>query len=297
MELDTLWRPIDIIGCNLIGKRFIGAQSIDGVLRTGERLRQQGFKVTYNLLGEYAKDEETVEMAVKTTRTLVEKMNIDNYGNVSCKPTLYGLCLSKEVFMDVMNELVECAYKKGIEIEIDAESYEYIPDTFEVFSHFASNPYLRNTVRQAVQVHLNNIESLMDKYNLWDKNIRIVKGSGVYQEKESIITKSNFIVVERYLEFLRQNLKNGRIPYVATVRDRQLADEAIKLADSVGGSMVLQTLHGPLGWFFRNKYLKSGQLVCDYLPFTDYWCLDAWKPYGLRRAQMVRRILWQELTK
>lgn len=295
MELDALWRPFDIIGCNLIGKRFIGAQSVDGVLRTGERLRQQGFNVTYNLLGEHVKDEETVEMAVKTTKILMEKMNVNNYGNISCKPTLYGLCLSKELFGDVMEKLVDSAHEKGIEIEIDAENYEYVLDTFGVFSRFASNKYFRNTVRQAVQAHLINIENLMDKYSLWDKNIRIVKGSGVYQEKESIVTKSNFLVVERYLEILRRNLKNGRIPYVATVRDRQLANEAIKLADSVDGLMILQTLYGPASYGFRNKLIREGHPVSVYVPFTGEWCKDVWKPYGLRRAKMVRRILWQEL--
>jgi len=293
MDWDRLIYPIDVLGCNLVGRRFIGAQSVDGILQAGERLKGHGYKVTYNLLGEHVKDKEVVEMAVKTTRTLIEKMNVDNCGNVSCKPTLYGLCLSKEVFRECVRELIGCAYRKGIEIEIDAENYNYIPDTFEVFSYFASNPYLGNTVRQAVQAHLVSIESLMDKYKLWDKNIRIVKGSGVYQEEESIATKSSFVVIERYLEILRRNLRNGRVPYVATVRDRELADEAIRIADSTNGLMVLQTLYGPIGSSFRNKFLESGNPVSVYIPFTDDWCRDVWKSYGLRRAQMIRRLIWK----
>jgi len=295
MNWNRILYPLDVLGCNLLGRRFVGAESVEGVLQTGEKLKKRGYKVTYNLLGEHVKDEETIKMAVKTTRTLIEKMNINNYGNVSCKPTLCGLCLSKELFRDVMRELVSCAYKKGIEIEIDAENYEYIPDTFEVFSYFASNKYFIKTVRQAVQAHLVNIENLMDKYKLWDKNIRIVKGSGVYQEKESIVTKNNFLVAERYLEILRRNLKNGRVPYVATVRDGQLANEAIRLADSVDGLMILQTLYGPASSGFRNKLIREGHSVSVYIPFTDEWCKDVWKPYGLRRAKMVRQILWQRL--
>lgn len=297
MSWDRILYPIDVLGCNLLGRRFIGAENVAGVLRVGKELKDQGFRVTYNLLGEHAEDPETIDMATLSTLRLIRSMNFENCGNVSCKPTLYGLCLSRETFTEVMEELVGCAYEKGIEIEIDAESYDHIPDTFKVFSHFASRRYLRNTVRQAVQAHLNNIEGLMDKYDLWDKNIRIVKGSDVYEEEESVVTKSTFLVAERYLEILRQNLKNGRVPYVATVRDRQLADEAIRLADSVDGFVILQTLYGPASSGFRKRSIREGHSVSVYVPFTDKWCRDAWKPYGLRRAKMIRRILWQGLTK
>ena len=295
MELDALWRPIDIIGCNLIGKRFIGAQSVEGVLQMGEKLKKQGYGVTYNLLGEHVKDKETVEMAIKTTRTLIEKMNADNYGNVSCKPTLYGLCLSRGVFLDTMKEIVGCAYGQGIEVEIDAENYGHIQDTFAIFLYFASDQYLRNTVRQAVQAHLKKIEGLMDKYGLWDKNLRIVKGSGVYQDSESIATQSDFLVTERYLEILRRNLKNGRVPFVATVRDSELAEAAIELTEEGDYLFEFQMLYGPAGRKLGSRLLRRGYPVRIYVPFTDSWCKDVWKPYGLRRAKMIRRILWRGL--
>ena len=295
MNWDRILYPLDVLGCNLFGRRFIGAESVDGVLKAGERRIGRGFRVTYNLLGEHVQDEDSVKLAVRTTLNLIAKMIPKNRGNVSCKPTLYGLCISKNLFRDSLSEIVWAARRQRIEIEIDAESYEYIPDTFEVFSYFASNKYFIKTVRQAVQAHLVNIENLMDKYKLWDKNIRIVKGSGVYQEKESIVTKNNFLVAERYLEILRRNLKNGRVPYVATVRDGQLANEAIRLADSVDGLMILQTLYGPASSGFRNKLIREGHSVSVYIPFTDEWCKDVWKPYGLRRAKMVRQILWQRL--
>ena len=295
MELDALWRPIDIIGCNLIGKRFIGAQSVEGVLQMGEKLKKQGYGVTYNLLGEHVKDKETVEMAIKTTRTLIEKMNADNYGNVSCKPTLYGLCFSRGIFLDTMKEIIGCAYRKGIEVEIDAENYGHIQDTFAIFSYFASDHYLRNTVRQAVQAHLKKIEGLMDKYGLWDKNLRIVKGSGVYQDSESIATQSDFLVTERYLEILRRNLKNGRVPFVATVRDSELAEAAIELTEEGDYLFEFQMLYGPAGRKLGRRLLRRGYPVRIYVPFTDSWCKDVWKPYGLRRAKMIRRILWRGL--
>jgi len=297
MGLDAFWRPIDVIGCHILGRRFIGAQSVDDVLAAGEQLKKQGFKVTYNLLGEHITDRKMVETAVETTRQLFAKMNPDNDGNVSCKPTLYGLCLSKEVFAGIMEILAGYAYNRGVEIEFDAENYEYIPSTFEIFSRLASHPIFKNSVRQAVQAHLKNIEKLMDEYRLWDKNLRIVKGSGVYKEDGSLISQNEFLVVERYLEILRRNLRNGKMPFVATVRDARLAQEAMDLADSMKGPAVVQTLFGPLGAGFRNAMMRRGYPVSIYIPFTDTWCRDAWKPYGLRRARMMRRLLWEQAKK
>ena len=61
----------------------------------------------------------------------------------------------------------------------------------------------------------------------------------------------------------------------------------------MNGLMVLQTLYGPIGSGLRNKFLESGNPVSVYIPFTDDWCRDVWKSYGLRRAQMIRRLIWK----
>ena len=294
MDFVNLWQPIDAIACHLVGKRFVGAQSADDVLLVGEQLKRRGFKVTYNLLGEHIKDNKTIEAALGTTLALINKMNHDNCGNISCKPTLYGLAMSKKLFHESITAIAHLAYKKGVEVEFDAEEFKYIPDTFEVFSNFASNPYFKNTVRQAVQAHLKSIERLMDKYELWNKNLRIVKGGGVYKEQESVVSQNEFLVAERYMEILRRNLRNGREPFVATVRDRRLVFNALALADSMNGFVVVQTLFGPLSVGFRDVLIRKKCPVNVYIPFTDNWCRDAWKPYGMRRARMIRKIIWEE---
>src|SRR3989338_5407614 len=294
MSFVNLWRPIDAVAYRLVGRRFLGAQSVEDVLGVGRQLKRQRFRVTYNLLGEHIKDEGTVNMALETTLALISRMNHNNFGNVSCKPTLFGLAISKKLFHESITTVVQLAYKRGIEVEFDAENYEYIPDTFEIFSGFAPDPYLKSVVRQAVQVHLKSIKRLMDEYELWDKNLRIVKGSGVYKEKKSVVSQSESLVVERYLEILKKNLQNGRVPFVATVRDRKLAFEAMDLANFMNRLAVVQTLFGPLGTELRDVLIRKGYPVSVYIPFTDSWCRDAWKPYGLRRAQMIRKIIWEE---
>lgn len=294
MNWDRILYPLDLVGCNLLGRSFVGAFNIDGVLNVGRDLKKRGFGVTYNLLGEHVPDPSMVDKAIDSTIRLIQQMNNENLGNVSCKPTLYGLSISKELFFRNIQRIIDLAKARGIGVEFDAENYAHIEDTFDVFSSFASQEAYSNTVRQAVQAHLVNIESLMDKYKLWDKNLRIVKGSGVYKEDKSIDQRSDFLVTERYTEILRRSLRNGRSPFVATVRDGELASEAIDVADSLSRTVTIQTLYGPLSSRLVNKLLQDGHSVNIYVPFTDDWCRGVWKPYGLRRAQMMRRIIWKE---
>ncbi len=297
MSWDGVLYPLDVLGCNLLGRRFVGAESVRDVLKVGEELKKQGFGITYNLLGEHIEDTQTVDMAMLSTLQLMKLMNSQNHGNVSCKPTLYGLETSKQLFIKNLEIIIGLAYERGIEIEFDAENYDYIRDTFNVFRTFASDRFYLNSVRQAVQAHLKDIFSLMSEYNLWDKKIRIVKGAGVYNEANILACKEREeATMERYFEILKRNTGAGREPFVATVRDRKLIESVIKLTGNGKHSFEFQMLYGPVGRKLGRRLLKMGYPVRVYIPFTDSWCKDVWKPYGLRRAKMVRRLLWQELV-
>lgn len=295
MNWDRVLYPLDWVGCHLLGRCFVGAFSLEGVLEVGGNLKREGFGVTYNLLGEHVDDPYLVDKAVDSTLRLIQQMSRESFGNVSCKPTLYGLSISKALFLQNMEKVVSLAKAKVIQVEFDAENYTHIEDTFTVFNFLASREGYSHVVRQAVQAHLKNILDLMDKYGLFDKNIRIVKGAGVYAETDSSAAASgNVEIRERYLEILRKNMEQGRRPYAATVRDRPLAETIIGLVQGDKRRFEFQMLFGPLGRKLGKHLLRLGYLVRIYIPFTDYWCCDEWKAYGLRRAKMLRGIFWRE---
>lgn len=289
-----LWRPFDLAACQIFGRKFVGGSSVKEVLERGAKLRAKGFEVTYNLLGEHVKDEKVVSEAVETTLGLIEAMDDVSRGNVSMKPTLYGLQISPELFRKNAENLVYSSRKAGIELEFDAERYEFIPDTFRVFNEFASQFSARRVVRQAVQAHLKDIVPLMDRYGLWDKQLRIVKGSGVYPEADTIVLRDSADILEQYVTILRANTLAGQIPYVATVRDRELAMRIAGMLPN-RGKIVFEMLYGLLGRGLANELLDAGYPVRIYIPFVTDWCDDAWKAYGLRRAEMMRRLMWEEI--
>lgn len=292
MNWDRVLYPLDWAGCNLLGRCFVGAFSLEGVLKVGGDLKREGFGVTYNLLGEHAHDPNLADKAVDSTLRLIQHMSRENFGHVSCKPTLYGLAVSKALFVRNISTVVSLAKAKVIQVEFDAENYAHIEDTFDVFNSFASREGHLSVVRQAVQAHLKNILDLMNKYGLFDKNIRIVKGAGVYTETDNAVAASDDgEIKERYFEILRKNMEQGRRPYVATVRDRPLAESVMGLVRGDKNCLEFQMLFGPLGRKLGQHLLQLGYPVRIYIPFTDHWCRDEWKAYGLRRAKMMRRLM------
>lgn len=295
MNWDKVLYPLDLVGCNLFGRSFVGAFNIDGVLSIGRDLKKQGFGVTYNLLGEHVYNPRLVSEAISSTFQLIKRMSPENSGNVSCKPTLYGLAISKAVFNRSIEMIINFANAQGIEVEFDAENRAYVEDTFDVFSSFASREMYSNTVRQAVQAHLKDIIPLMDKYKLWDKNLRIVKGSGVYNESVGTCESGEDKIGQRYFDILKRNMIIGRTPFVATVRDRSLAESVIKITDGSEHQFEFQMLYGPLGRKLGKELLQKGYPVRIYIPFTDGWCRDEWKAYGLRRAKMMRNLILKNL--
>lgn len=296
MNWDRVLYPLDLVGCNLFGRLFVGAFDIAEILNVGRDLKNQGFNVTYNLLGEHVHDPNLTDAALQTTLGLIGQMNEENLGNVSCKPTLYGLSISKHLFLKNVGRIIDLAGAKEIEIEFDAENYVHIEDTFNIFSHFASQLCYRKTVRQAVQAHLNDINLLMDKYELWDKKLRIVKGAGVYTEADSsVVVNNEEKIMEKYFEIIKRNMLFGRNPFVATVRDRELAESVIGLVGDNECPFEFEMLYGPLGRNLGKELLRRGYPVRIYIPFVVDWCRNEWKAYGLRRAKMIRNLVLKNL--
>lgn len=295
---EFLWRPIDTIGCHLVGPSFVGGHSIEEVLATGAELKTRGYRVTYNLLGEHFREQEKVDLTVRALGDLVAAMDYSNRGNVSIKPTQCGLQISCGLFYNKAEEIIDCGKRAGIETELDAEQSEFIPDTFSFFSQFASQFCYRYFVRLAVQAGLRQVLFLMHLYNIWDKQLRIVQGSGVYSEKTGIFIKDPGEILSRVQYIAARNYAEGQHPFIATVRNRKLvAASKLVLPKPAPGhpyTFEYEMLFGPLGVTLGEELLSEGYPVRMYIPFVVDWCKDEWKKYGMRRSAMIRRFMWED---
>lgn len=296
-----LLKAADAIGCFIIGPFFVGGWSVESVLKKGTALKRQGYGVTYTLLGEHVVDQNTVDRALQTTLQLMAGMDKSNRGNVAIKPTLYGLYISKDLFHKTAEQIICCAMAHSIEVEFDSEMSSVMPDTFEIFSEFANRFPHRNFVRQCVQAHLVDIFDLMDEYELWDKQLRIVKGAGVYDESSEVVLADSGKVMDQYWAIVERNYsQEGQIPYIATMRDEDIPSHAATLSPKSyirPYRPIIQMLYGPRGRGLRKKMLREGRDVKIYIPYVRSYSDFSWFGYGLRRASMMRRLMWEEIKK
>jgi len=293
------WKAVDVIGCPVVTPFFMGGWSAKGALKKGAELKKCGYKVTYSPLGEHVANMRDVFRAQGITIRLINMMDETNHGNVAIKATLFGLDIDKEFFYARARMVVLAAMEKGIEVEFDAEMRSTIPDTFEVFNRFARKfPYC-NFVRQCVQAHLADIMELMDEYGLWDRRLRVVKGAGVYSEADGVVLEDVNRVMDQYWTIIERNYsQKGQVPYVATVRDESVALRAASIPPNPyirPYRPVIEMLYGPLGRRLAKKLLKDGQDVRIYIPFVASPTDFSWFSYGLRRAAMMRRLVWEEI--
>ncbi len=295
------WRPIDTIGCHLVGPSFVGGRTIEEVLKTGERFRRSGYGVTYNLLGEHFAERTQIDLTVQTLTDLISAMDNRNRGNVSVKPTQIGLQRSRGLFRKKAEEVVECGRRAGIETEFDAEQSHFIPDTCKIFSEFASQFCCKHFVRLAVQAGFTDIFNFMNIYELWDKQLRIVQGAGVYSEKKGIFIQNPREVIARYFFIAERNVRAGQRPYLATMRNRKITSEIPKHLPLARSKPMpwdypceIQMLYGPLGVELGEELLNAGWPVRMYIPFVVPWCKDEWKPYGMRRSAVIRRLFFED---
>lgn len=291
--IDCLWRPVDTIGYHLVGPSFVGGRSIEEVLATGAEFKKRGYRVTYNLLGEHLLERWKIDHTAQTLMALIKAMDDTNKGNVSIKPTQCGLQISCGIFHKKAEEIIDRGKLAGIETEFDAEPFEFIPDTFRIFSEFASQFHYKGFVRQAVQAHLRRISPLMDAYELWNKNLRIVQGSGVYPESSEVVLRDGGEILGQYYTIARRNHQNGQVPFIATMRNRRLVRDTKKIFPSPH-MFEFQMLYGPLGRELGEELVQDGWQVRMYIPFVVDWCKDEWKLYGMRRSATIRRLMWED---
>ena len=142
-------------------------------------------------------------------------------GNLSIKPTMFGLLIDKEACYTYIRELVKKAAEIKSFIKIDMEDSQCVDDTIEIFrklkSEFPENvglvfqAYMRRT--------LDDLKSLSDlNSEQIPLNIRLCKG--IYVEPEKIAFKKKDEIREHYLLDLEYMLQNKI--YVGIADTRQI---------------------------------------------------------------------------
>jgi proline dehydrogenase len=256
-------------------------------IQKAQKLKQQGFEITLNPLGEHYKNFAQVEGAVKECAALAEAMSATGLtGNIGVKPTQLGLEIDENAFYSYLYQLMRKIKEYSVGIEIDMEGYETISSTIQIFQELHNN-FPEFCLRLAVQANNQKVMEELSRRNLWNAPVRLVKGSA-YTDKEYETDSSK--ITERYLRLATIFIREGRNPYLATVRDRRLIlqmEEIGLLADK--NSFELQHLYG-LWPNLQKEMLARGYKVRIYIPYGHEWF-----SYGKRRFLFLTKIFLKSI--
>ncbi|MCP4117974.1 MAG: proline dehydrogenase [Desulfobacteraceae bacterium] len=258
----------------IFSKRYIAGIDVNDALRVSKELNDQGMAVTLDILGEFIF---TMDEAKRNTRDYLELLQALEgsaiNGNLSLKPTMFGLLLDKEGCYSHLREIVSKAEECNTFIRIDMEDSGCTSMEIELFRRLktAFPRHVGLVVQAYLKRTLNDLNNLMDLHTEETPlNFRLCKG--IYTEPAAIAYQQYHTINAHYLEDLEFMFKNRIYAAVAT-HDACLVKKAFDLIGQykVPKSMVeFQMLYGVTPKL-RQSILDKGHNMRVYVPFGDQW--------------------------
>lgn len=258
----------------IFSKRYIAGETVADAIRVSKQLNSEGIKVTIDILGEFIK---TLDEAEKNKQECLEligtivREKID--GNLSIKPTMFGLLIDKEACYKHIREIVAKAASCSTFIRIDMEDSPCTSMEIELYRRLKAE--FPTHVGLVVQAYLKrtfgDLEELMDIHSKEHPlNYRLCKG--IYVEPAAIAYKKYEEINRHYLEDLEFMLKNGIYPGIAT-HDKPLINGAYSLIEkyNVPKDMYeFQMLYGVTPEL-RKSIVANGHTMRVYVPYGKEW--------------------------
>ena len=258
----------------LFSKSYISGESIEDAMRVSKELNAKKIKVTIDILGEFIETLEEAEANKKESLELIDIIIANKIdGNVSIKPTSFGLLIDKDACYGHIREIVAKAASCNLFIRIDMEDSPCTDMELELYRKLKSE--FPNTVGLVLQAYLKrtlkDIENLMDVHDAANPlNFRLCKG--IYVEPEEISYKKYEAINAHYLEDLEFMLKNKIYVGIAT-HDKKLiagAYELIKKHNIPTNMYEFQMLYGVTP-NQRDQVVANGHTMRIYVPFGKQW--------------------------
>ena len=258
----------------LFSKSYISGETIEDAMRASKELNAKNIKVTIDILGEFIETLEEAEANKKDSLELIDVMIANKIdGNVSLKPTSFGLLIDKDVCYSHIREIVAKAAACNQFIRIDMEDSPCTDMEIELFQKLKTE--FPNSVGLVLQAYLKrtlkDIENMMNTHDSATLlNFRLCKG--IYVEPAEISYKKYEEINAHYLEDLEFMFKNKIYVGIAT-HDKKLiagAYELIKKHNIPSNMYEFQMLYGVTP-NQRDQIVANGHTMRVYVPFGKQW--------------------------
>ena len=267
--------PKSIVGA--VSRRYIAGETLAEALEIAADLNRRGFMTTLDLLGEDTRNIEQARRTAMEYRTILEalgKAGIE--GNISVKPTQFGLKVDPKLCLELFRGLIEDARSLGYFVRVEMEDATCTEPTMELYQSLLPD---FDNVGVVIQAYLHRSKSDVSRIAGLAANVRIVKG--VYVEAESIAYRDADTIRSNFLTPSETLLRAGAYVAFAT-HDETLIQQSFRLVETLGLAPRAYEFQMLLGGQqkLRQTILDSGHRTRVYIPFgTD------WYAYSVRRLR------------
>ena len=258
----------------IFSKSYISGETIEDAMRVSKELNAKKIKVTIDILGEFIETLEEAEANKKDSLELIDVITENKIdGNVSIKPTSFGLLIDRDVCYNHIREIVAKAASYNQFVRIDMEDSPCTDMELELYKKLKVE--FPNTVGLVLQAYLKrtlkDVENLMDIHEVAKPlNFRLCKG--IYVEPEEISYKKYEEINAHYLEDLEFMFKNKIYVGIAT-HDKKLiagAYDLLKKYDVPKNTYEFQMLYGVTP-NLRDQVVADSHTMRVYVPFGKQW--------------------------
>ena len=267
--------PKSIVGA--VSRRYIAGETLAEALEIATDLNRRGFMTTLDLLGEDTRNIEQARRTAMEYRTILAalgKAGIE--GNISVKPTQFGLKVDPQLCLELFRGLVEDARSLGYFVRVEMEDATCTESTIELYQSLLPD---FDNVGVVIQAYLRRSKSDVSRIAEHAPNVRMVKG--VYVEAESIAYRDADAIRRNFLTLSETLLRAGAYVAFAT-HDETLIQQSFRLVETLGLAPRAYEFQMLLGvqQKLRQTILDSGHRTRVYIPFGADWYA-----YSVRRLR------------
>jgi proline dehydrogenase len=248
--------------------RFVAGETIQQSIEAVRGLNQDGRVATLDHLGEFVfSEEEALESAAMCIQTLDAIASSGVKSNLSLKMTSLGLDISRELCVNNMKRILDCARQHGNFVRIDMEDYAHCQISLDIYRELRQE---YDNVGIVIQAYLFRTLQDIDDLHALGANLRLVKGA--YKESPQVAFPEKSAVDENYKKIIQKHLLNGHYTAIAS------HDEAIIhfTKEFVRSNLIsieqfeFQMLYG-ICEDLQKQLVKEGYRVRVYVPYGVDW--------------------------
>jgi proline dehydrogenase len=218
---------------------------------------EEGIRCIFDVLGEYARDEEQVEGHLRQCDAALDGIAENRLdASLTVKMTALGVLVSRERCREHVLGLCKRAFAKGIGFEMDMEGRGLVETTLDAAITCARNRY---PLTLTLQAYLDRTPADLERITEHGIRVRLVKGAYLGDTDDPV-------EIVRRFRAIATSLRDLRVPFSLGTHDRELVGWILRHPAPCRERIEFGFLKG-LADETKPALARQGWQVAEYVPF------------------------------